>query len=142
MAAAIPLRLRDAGGFSAAFKESGQMVLLEPRSRPHLRQSAIIGSTTPVHDGAFSISSSVDICWQDQLNEGAMQLNVAADCKIAATHRRSPMAKQTRKHDFGGRPSVGKPKRNTSRLEDASAKQRKQHAHKAPIRRAASKFRE
>src|SRR5437762_13560778 len=70
LAAAIPLRLRDAGGFSAAFKESGQMVLLEPRSRPHLRQSAIIGSTTPVHDGAFSISSSVDICWQDQLNEG------------------------------------------------------------------------
>ena len=42
------------------------------------------------------------------------------------------MAKHTRKHDFGGRLSVGKPKRDTSRLEDASAKQRKQHAHKAP----------
>ncbi len=71
-----------------------------------------------------------------------MQLNVAADCKIAATYRRSPMAKQTRKHDFGCRPSVGKPKRDTPRLEDVSAKQRKQHAHNAPVRRAASKFRE
>ena len=52
------------------------------------------------------------------------------------------MPKYTRKHDFGGRPSVGKLKRDTSRLEDVSAKQRKQHAHKAPVRRAASKFRE
>ena len=78
---------------------------------------------------------------QDQLNEGTTRLNVAVDCQIAATHRGSAMPKQTRKHDFGGRPSIGKPKRDTSRLEDASAKQRKQHAHKAPVRRAASKFR-
>ena len=63
-----------------------------------------------------------------------------ADCQIAATHRPSAMHKP-RKHDFGGSPRTGKPKRDTSRLEDASAKQRKQHAHKAPVRRAASKFR-
>jgi hypothetical protein len=78
---------------------------------------------------------------QDQLNEGTTWLNVAIDCQIAATHRRLAMSKQTRKHDFGGGPWTGKPKRDTSRLEDASAKQRKQHAHKAPVRRAASKFR-
>jgi hypothetical protein len=71
---------------------------------------------------------------------GTPRLNVAADCKIAATHRRLAMRKP-RKHDFGGSPWTGKPKRDTSRLEDASAKQRKQHAHKAPVRRAASKFR-
>ena len=59
----------------------------------------------------------------------------------AATHRYSAMPKQTRKHDFGGNPWTGKPKREPSRLEDTSAKQRKQHAHKAPVRRAASKFR-
>jgi hypothetical protein len=52
-----------------------------------------------------------------------------------------PMPKQTRKHDFSGSPWSGKPKRDRSRLEDTSAKQRKQHAHKAPVRRAASKFR-
>jgi len=69
------------------------------------------------------------------------RLNVAIDCQIAATHRRLAMPKQTRKHDFGGDPWTGKPKRDTSRPEDASAKQRKQHAHKAPVRRAASKFR-
>jgi hypothetical protein len=51
------------------------------------------------------------------------------------------MPKQPRKHDFGGSPWSGKPKQNTSRPEDSSAKQRKQHAHKAPVRRAASKFR-
>jgi hypothetical protein len=67
---------------------------------------------------------------------------VAVGCPIAATDRRSAMPKQTRKHDSGGRPSIGKPNRDKSRLEDASAKQRKQHAHKAPVRRAASKFRE
>jgi len=71
---------------------------------------------------------------------GTPRLNVAADCKIAATHRSLAMRKP-RKHDFGGSPWTGKPKRDTSRLEDASAKQRKQHAHKAPVRRAASKFR-
>ena len=59
----------------------------------------------------------------------------------AATHRYSAMPKQTRKHSFGGNPWTGKPKRDPSRLEDTSAKQRKQHAHKAPVRRAASKFR-
>jgi len=64
-----------------------------------------------------------------------------AHCQIAATHRYSAMPKQPRKHDFGGNPWSGKPKRDTSRLEDASTKQRKQHAHKAPVRRAASKFR-
>ena len=65
----------------------------------------------------------------------------AVHCQIAATHRYSAMPKQRRKHDFGGSPWTGKPKRDTSRLEDASTKQRKQHAHKAPVRRAASKFR-
>ena len=77
---------------------------------------------------------------QDQLNAGTRRLNVVGDCQIAATHRRSAMHKP-REHDFGGSPWTGKPKRDTSRLEDASAKQRKQHAHKAPVRRAASKFR-
>jgi hypothetical protein len=42
---------------------------------------------------------------------------------------------------FGGNPWSRKPKRDTSQLEDVSAKQRKQHAHKAPVRRAASKVR-
>jgi hypothetical protein len=65
----------------------------------------------------------------------------AVDCQIAATHRYSAMPKQPRKHDFGGNPWSGKPNRDTSRLEDVSAKQRKQHAHKAPVRRAASKVR-
>ena len=51
------------------------------------------------------------------------------------------MPKQPRKHDFGGNPWSGEPKRDTSQLEDVSTKQRKQHAHKAPVRRAASKFR-
>jgi hypothetical protein len=77
----------------------------------------------------------------DHLNERITRLDVASDCQIAAAHRRSAMSKQTRKHDFGGKPSIGKPRRDTSRLEDISAKQRKQHAHKAPVRRAASKFR-
>jgi hypothetical protein len=72
----------------------------------------------------------------------ATQFNVAVDCQIPPTYRGSAMAKQTRKHDFGGGPSIGKWRRDTSRLEDASAKQRKQRAHKAPVRRAASKFRE
>jgi hypothetical protein len=44
--------------------------------------------------------------------------------------------------ESGGRPSSEKPNRDKSQLEDVSAKQRKQHAHKAPVRRAASKFRE
>ncbi len=51
------------------------------------------------------------------------------------------MPKQSRKPAFDGSVWSGKPKRDTSRQEDASAKQRKQHAHKAPVRRAASKFR-
>jgi hypothetical protein len=58
----------------------------------------------------------------------------------ARRHRCSGMSKHARKHDFGGRRSV--PKRDTSRSETASAKQRKQLAHKAPVRRAAGKFRE
>jgi hypothetical protein len=69
------------------------------------------------------------------------QALAAAHCQIAATHRYSAMPKQPRKHDFGGDPRSGRPKRDTSQLEDVSAKQRKQHAHKAPVRRAASKFR-
>jgi hypothetical protein len=52
------------------------------------------------------------------------------------------MPKPTRKRDSGGIPSIGKPKPDKSRLEDPSAKQRKQLAHNAPVRRAASKFRE
>jgi hypothetical protein len=65
----------------------------------------------------------------------------AAHWQIAATYRYLAMPKQRRKHDFGGNPWSGKPKHDTSRLEDVSMKQRKQHAHKAPVRRAASKFR-
>jgi len=80
--------------------------------------------------------------WSNQWMKMDTADKCVVDCQIAATHRRSAMPKQTRKHDFGGGPSIGKPKRDTSRPEDASGKQRKQHAHKAPVRRAASKFRE
>jgi hypothetical protein len=62
-------------------------------------------------------------------------------CQIVATHRYSSMPKQNRKQSFGGGFWTGKPKRDASRPEDSSAKQRRQHAHKAPVRRAASKLR-
>jgi hypothetical protein len=50
------------------------------------------------------------------------------------------MPKQKRKYDFGGSRSI--PKRDMPQSGSASPKQRKQLAHKAPVRRAASKFRE
>ena len=52
------------------------------------------------------------------------------------------MPKQTRKQNSGDRSSIVKPKRDKSRPVDVSAKERKQHAHNAPVRRAASKARE
>jgi hypothetical protein len=84
--------------------------------------------------------SNAAIYFAGSLNKPSEPL-AAVDCQIAATHRCSAMPKQPRKHDLGGNPWSGKPKRDTSRLEDVSAKQRKQHAHKAPVRRAASKVR-
>ena len=58
----------------------------------------------------------------------------------ALQNRSSDMPKQKRKHDFDGSRSI--PKRDTSQSGTASPKQRKQLAHNAPVRRAASKFRE
>jgi hypothetical protein len=58
----------------------------------------------------------------------------------AVHHDLQTMPKQKRKHDFAGSRSI--PKRDMPRSEIISPKQRKQLAHNAPVRRAASKFRE
>jgi len=49
------------------------------------------------------------------------------------------MRKEKFKPNFKSNPSI--PNRDTSRPENVSAKQRKQLAHHAPVRRAASKAR-
>jgi hypothetical protein len=51
------------------------------------------------------------------------------------------MPKQIRNRDSGQTPPSEKTKRPEFRAEDLSAKSRKQHAHNAPVRRAASKGR-
>src|SRR5664279_758153 len=76
--------------------------------------------------------------WPDASNRS----NKAGSCPNAVTHRRFTMPKQARKQDYGGRPSSRKRNPPGSQPEEVSAKQRKQHAHNAPVRRAASKVRE
>lgn len=51
------------------------------------------------------------------------------------------MPKQIRNRDAGQTAPSEKTKRTEFRAEDMSAKGRKQHAHNAPVRRAASKGR-
>jgi hypothetical protein len=51
------------------------------------------------------------------------------------------MSKETGKPDFKGNRAAGKLKRDSSAVKETSAKERKQHAHNAPVRRAASKAR-
>jgi len=55
--------------------------------------------------------------------------------------RRSTMPKQIRRREAGQTAPGELTKRTEFRAEDMSAKDRKQHAHNAPVRRAASKGR-